>query len=298
MFEHQVNHRERITNHLKRGWRDYIIAEVLDKLSDDYNFFSDDLEKHMQSPLHALLRKLVSWQKTKESYHLVGWVAAKLNMHQHEMDIFQCFGGRNGEVLVLSASLSLLILNASLVVNTSEDLRTWSSILSFSGPWLAISFCFCQRCLQEEDQRLLMITMTGSWGLYMIQWSPGAIFCDLTGEMGRFMFGQFCVKATLPSFWCRAFSWNHQILASDGCCFARTSFLPDDKKKQPFPLLYIDLEVLGMQQAPSQIWMQFLSASPTGTEPLSTLKPEVDNDEIYLEPEPTDRGCWHVDPRG
>lgn len=72
MFEHQVNHRERITNHLKRGWRDYIIAEVLDKLSDDYNFFSDDLEKHMQSPLHALLRKLVSWQKTKESYHLVG----------------------------------------------------------------------------------------------------------------------------------------------------------------------------------------------------------------------------------
>lgn len=87
MFEHQVNHRERITNHLKRGWRDYIIAEVLDKLSDDYNFFSDDLEKHMQSPLHALLRKLVSWQKTKENYHLVGWVAAKLNMLRHEMDI-------------------------------------------------------------------------------------------------------------------------------------------------------------------------------------------------------------------
>ncbi|CAL1171886.1 unnamed protein product [Cladocopium goreaui] len=58
MFEHQKNHIERITNHLKRGWRDYIIAEVLDKLSDDYNFFSDDFEKHMQSPLHALLRKL------------------------------------------------------------------------------------------------------------------------------------------------------------------------------------------------------------------------------------------------
>ena len=38
--------------------------------------------------------------------------------------IFQCFRGRNGEVLVLSTSLSLLILNASLVVNTSEDLRT------------------------------------------------------------------------------------------------------------------------------------------------------------------------------
>ena len=35
--------------------------------------------------------------------------------------VFSC---RNGEVLVLSASLSLLILNASLVVNTSEDLRT------------------------------------------------------------------------------------------------------------------------------------------------------------------------------
>ncbi|CAJ1415305.1 unnamed protein product [Effrenium voratum] len=58
MFEHQKNHIERITTHLKRGWRDYIIAEVLDKLSDDYNFFSDDIEKHMASPLHALLRKL------------------------------------------------------------------------------------------------------------------------------------------------------------------------------------------------------------------------------------------------
>ncbi|CAE7267116.1 unnamed protein product [Symbiodinium natans] len=50
MFEHQKNHIERITTHLKRGWRDYIIAEallrVLDKLSDDYNFFSDDTEKH------------------------------------------------------------------------------------------------------------------------------------------------------------------------------------------------------------------------------------------------------------
>ena len=28
MFEHQKNHIERITNHLKRGWRDYIIAEA------------------------------------------------------------------------------------------------------------------------------------------------------------------------------------------------------------------------------------------------------------------------------
>eukprot|EP00435_Cladocopium_sp_Y103_P013669 s2533_g3.t1 len=66
MFEHQKNHIERITNHLKRGWRDYIIAEVLDKLSDDYNFFSDDFEKHMQSPLHALLRKFV--QDSMESW--------------------------------------------------------------------------------------------------------------------------------------------------------------------------------------------------------------------------------------
>lgn len=28
MFEHQKNHIERITTHLKRGWRDYIIAEA------------------------------------------------------------------------------------------------------------------------------------------------------------------------------------------------------------------------------------------------------------------------------
>eukprot|EP00434_Breviolum_minutum_P036800 symbB.v1.2.032620.t1/scaffold3938.1/size47912/2 len=116
MFEHQVNHRERITNHLKRGWRDYIIAEVLDKLSDDYNFFSDDLEKHMQSPLHALLRKLD------------------------------------------------LIINSQLQWFVHDSMESWCNFL--------------------------------------------------------------------------------------------TSFLPDDKKKQPFPLLYIDLE--------------------------------VDNDEIYLEPEPTD----------
>lgn len=40
------------------------------------------------------------------------------------MDIFQCFRGRKGEVLLLLASLSLVILDASLVVNTSEDLRT------------------------------------------------------------------------------------------------------------------------------------------------------------------------------
>ena len=29
-------------------------SQVLDKLSDDYNFFSDDTEKHMQSPLHPV----------------------------------------------------------------------------------------------------------------------------------------------------------------------------------------------------------------------------------------------------
>ena len=131
-------------------------------------------------------------------------------------------------------ALSLLILNASLVVNTSEDLRTWSSILSFSGPWLAISFCFCQRCLQKKNQRLLMITMTGSWGLYMIQWSPGAIFCDLTGEIGRFMFGQFCVKPTLRSFWRQEFSWNHQILASDCCCLQGRHSSPMTRRSNPF----------------------------------------------------------------
>ena len=29
-------------------------SQVLDKLSDDYNFFSDDTEKHMQSPLQPV----------------------------------------------------------------------------------------------------------------------------------------------------------------------------------------------------------------------------------------------------
>eukprot|EP00931_Biecheleriopsis_adriatica_P056393 TRINITY_DN33417_c0_g1_i2.p1 TRINITY_DN33417_c0_g1~~TRINITY_DN33417_c0_g1_i2.p1 ORF type:complete len:3028 (-),score=718.43 TRINITY_DN33417_c0_g1_i2:3957-13040(-) len=57
-YHHQCDHKERISSVLKKGWREYVIAEVLDKMSDEHNFFMDDGEKYLQCPLHCLLRKL------------------------------------------------------------------------------------------------------------------------------------------------------------------------------------------------------------------------------------------------
>ncbi|CAK0906755.1 unnamed protein product [Prorocentrum cordatum] len=57
-LEHMVGHRQNCAVVLKRMWRDYIIAEVLDKTSDLHNFFVDDSQRYLKGPLHHLLRKL------------------------------------------------------------------------------------------------------------------------------------------------------------------------------------------------------------------------------------------------
>lgn len=55
--KHMEEHRSFTQTYLKRKWRDYIIAEVLDKLADQHNFFIDNEQQHMKSLLHRILRK-------------------------------------------------------------------------------------------------------------------------------------------------------------------------------------------------------------------------------------------------
>jgi dynein heavy chain len=43
---------------VERHWREYVISEVLDALSEEANFFVGDLQKHLASHLHPALRKL------------------------------------------------------------------------------------------------------------------------------------------------------------------------------------------------------------------------------------------------
>jgi dynein heavy chain len=55
--DHMREHREHTALYLRRKWRDYLIAEVLDKLSEEHNFFVDNEQLHMRSTLHRILRK-------------------------------------------------------------------------------------------------------------------------------------------------------------------------------------------------------------------------------------------------
>jgi dynein heavy chain len=57
-ISHMEEHLERIIGWLKRTWRDYVIAEVTDKLAAKHNFFMDDLQMYLKSPLHRVLCKL------------------------------------------------------------------------------------------------------------------------------------------------------------------------------------------------------------------------------------------------
>eukprot|EP00931_Biecheleriopsis_adriatica_P034701 TRINITY_DN20021_c0_g4_i1.p1 TRINITY_DN20021_c0_g4~~TRINITY_DN20021_c0_g4_i1.p1 ORF type:complete len:4150 (-),score=1074.99 TRINITY_DN20021_c0_g4_i1:152-12580(-) len=57
-IEHMDNHRKDVTVILERHWRDYIVSEVLDKMSEGSNFFIENPQKHMRQPLHRVLRKL------------------------------------------------------------------------------------------------------------------------------------------------------------------------------------------------------------------------------------------------
>jgi dynein heavy chain len=55
---HMEEHRKDAAVTLARHWRDFIVSEVLDKMSEGSNFFVDNAQKHMRSPLHRVLRKL------------------------------------------------------------------------------------------------------------------------------------------------------------------------------------------------------------------------------------------------
>lgn len=57
-ISHMEEHRKDITITLGRHWRDFIVSEVLDKMSEGSNFFVDNYQKHMRSPLHRVLLKL------------------------------------------------------------------------------------------------------------------------------------------------------------------------------------------------------------------------------------------------
>jgi hypothetical protein len=55
--KHMEDHREHVSTYLKRKWRDYLIAEVLDKLAEEHNFFIDNERQHNKSTLHRILHK-------------------------------------------------------------------------------------------------------------------------------------------------------------------------------------------------------------------------------------------------
>eukprot|EP00928_Gymnodinium_smaydae_P068047 TRINITY_DN5109_c0_g5_i1.p1 TRINITY_DN5109_c0_g5~~TRINITY_DN5109_c0_g5_i1.p1 ORF type:complete len:4182 (+),score=1201.92 TRINITY_DN5109_c0_g5_i1:1381-13926(+) len=57
-IEHMEDHLAQLTKWLGRNWRDYIIAEVTDRLADEHNFFMDSVQHYMKAPLHRVLRKI------------------------------------------------------------------------------------------------------------------------------------------------------------------------------------------------------------------------------------------------
>eukprot|EP00820_Chromera_velia_P013184 Cvel_23772.t1-p1 / transcript=Cvel_23772.t1 / gene=Cvel_23772 / organism=Chromera_velia_CCMP2878 / gene_product=Dynein heavy chain 7, axonemal, putative / transcript_product=Dynein heavy chain 7, axonemal, putative / location=Cvel_scaffold2493:30-23749(-) / protein_length=3778 / sequence_SO=supercontig / SO=protein_coding / is_pseudo=false len=57
-LEKQEAHRGAVTKALEKQWRESVLSEVVDVLSEEFNFFTDDHAKHMRSPLHRYLRKL------------------------------------------------------------------------------------------------------------------------------------------------------------------------------------------------------------------------------------------------
>ncbi|CAD7946598.1 unnamed protein product [Amoebophrya sp. A25] len=55
---HMHQHRVQVQQILAQDWRDFIVSDVVDRCGDSYNFFTDDLEKHMASEFHPFLHKL------------------------------------------------------------------------------------------------------------------------------------------------------------------------------------------------------------------------------------------------
>ncbi|CEM09924.1 unnamed protein product [Vitrella brassicaformis CCMP3155] len=56
-LEHLRVHRQEVTLALDRHWREFIVSEVIDKLSEEFNFFVDQDAKYTRSDLHRFLRK-------------------------------------------------------------------------------------------------------------------------------------------------------------------------------------------------------------------------------------------------
>eukprot|EP00439_Symbiodinium_sp_Y106_P069158 s1229_g11.t2 len=56
-IHHMEEHRKDVAVILERHWRDYIVSEVLDKMSEVNNFFIENPQKHLRQPLHRVLRK-------------------------------------------------------------------------------------------------------------------------------------------------------------------------------------------------------------------------------------------------
>lgn len=60
-IRHERDHCEDITDALGEHWRDYAYNEAIATLGTqgaDYHFYGEDLEKHMNSDLHRILRKI------------------------------------------------------------------------------------------------------------------------------------------------------------------------------------------------------------------------------------------------
>merc|ERR1740129_1590207 len=62
---HMEQHHEHTTLFLKRRWRDNIIAEVLDRLGEKHNFFTDNEQQHVKSTLHRILKRFDTMLSTQ-----------------------------------------------------------------------------------------------------------------------------------------------------------------------------------------------------------------------------------------
>ncbi|CAJ1418817.1 unnamed protein product [Effrenium voratum] len=76
---HMDEHRKDVAVILERHWRDYIVSEVLDKMSEVNNFFIENPQKHLRQPLHRVLRKfdliLSAQMRWFVQMSLTDWVA-------------------------------------------------------------------------------------------------------------------------------------------------------------------------------------------------------------------------------
>jgi len=137
-FEHMEEHRKDMTVMLERHWRDFIISEVLDKMSETNNFFVDNPQKHLRSSLHRILRKfdliLESQMRHFVQTSLDDWVAF---VHTFEPSPMRCLpppllklslAAAEGEVVMLPAPDELVARLLDMINSTTKVTATISSI--------------------------------------------------------------------------------------------------------------------------------------------------------------------------